>query len=90
MGDETVNYGDMTMLNCMVPKGDLPLKIYWTLNGKSVDQIGGITVMYPKKRISQLTIDDIKDYHAGEYTCIAQNHAGNETYSAELHVNGII
>ncbi|KAK9880044.1 hypothetical protein WA026_008555, partial [Henosepilachna vigintioctopunctata] len=87
VGDESVNSGDMTMLTCMVTKGDFPLNIYWTLNDRPTTDYDGITVMTPKQRISQLSIDDIRAHHAGRYTCIAENKAGNASFSVELHVN---
>jgi len=31
-GDEPLNRGEVASVNCVVPKGDLPLDIYWTLN----------------------------------------------------------
>jgi hypothetical protein len=87
-GDESVNSGDMAIVNCAVIKGDLPVKIFWKLNGRSVDNVEGVNIMQTKKRVSQLTIDDVQAHHAGEYTCIASNKAGNTSFSSYLRVNG--
>ena len=36
-----------------------------------------------------LTIDNVKAYHAGLYTCKAKNYASAVNFTAELIVNGI-
>ncbi|XP_068899442.1 cell adhesion molecule Dscam1 isoform X36 [Tenebrio molitor] len=86
-GDESVNSGDMAIVNCAVIKGDLPVKIFWKLNGRSVDNVEGVNIMQTKKRVSQLTIDDVQAHHAGEYSCVASNKAGNTSFSSYLRVN---
>lgn len=79
----------MTLVTCAVIKGDLPIEIFWTLNGKSIETIDGINTIKTKQRVNQLSIDDVQAQHSGEYTCIARNKAGNTTFSAYLRVNGI-
>lgn len=86
--DETVNSGDMIITTCAVTKGDLPIKVFWSLNGKSIDNVDGVNVMMTKKRVSQLSIDDVQEYHAGKYSCTATNPAGSDTVSSMLNVNG--
>lgn len=78
----------MTVVTCAVTKGDLPLKIVWTLNNQTIRDIAGVTVE-SKKRVSQLSIDSVHAEHAGEYVCTATNRAGSSSYSAVLNVNGI-
>ncbi|KAJ8918532.1 hypothetical protein NQ315_013036, partial [Exocentrus adspersus] len=77
----------MTLATCAVIKGDLPVEIFWTLNGKSIETVNGINTIKTKERVSQLSIDDVQAHHAGEYMCIVRNRAGNTTYSTYLHVN---
>lgn len=88
-GYESVNSGDMTIVNCAVIKGDLPVEIIWTLNEKPVSVIEGINVIKTKPRVSQLSIDNVQEYHSGEYKCTANNKAKNVTHTAILNVNGI-
>lgn len=88
-GEESVNSGDATMVNCFVVKGDFPLKIFWTLNGKAVSDFHGISLIN-SKRNSQLNIENVYFDHAGEFTCTAKNKAGTSSYSAQLNVNGIV
>lgn len=78
----------MVLVFCTVTKGDLPLKFSWELNGKAISTIQGISVTTMNKRASQLSIDDVQSYHAGSFRCIAENKAGNTSYSADLLVNG--
>lgn len=89
-GDESINSGDMTIVNCAVTKGDFPLKIVWTLNDKPARDIDGITVDNSKKRVSQLSIDSVQAEHAGKYICTAANRAGSSSHSAVLNVNGTL
>jgi hypothetical protein len=87
-GDDPINSGDIISVFCMVNKGDFPLKIKWTLNGHSLDQVDGITALQTNKRLSQLNIDSVQAHHSGKYVCSAKNPAGTVSYSAYLHVNG--
>ncbi|XP_063932336.1 cell adhesion molecule Dscam1 isoform X3 [Zophobas morio] len=85
--ENPVNSEDMSSLFCTVHKGDFPIKITWTLNGRPIDTSQGISVMRTNKRISQLSIDSVHAEHTGEYTCTAKNTAGSTHHSAVLHVN---
>lgn len=74
---------------CSVVKGDTPLNITWSLNGKGIDYYPGIVVNLVNRKLSTLSIDSVNAEHIGEYSCLAQNGAGTTSYSAYLHVNGI-
>lgn len=87
-GENTVNTGDVVMALCTVPKGDLPIEISWSINGKLVKKMDGISLSQTK-RSSQISIDSVYFEHAGEYTCTAKNSIGSSSYSAILNVNGI-
>lgn len=88
--DNPVNSEDMVSLLCTVTKGDFSIEINWTLEGRNVEEIPGISVMRTNKRISQLSIDSVQAQHAGEYVCAARNPAGTVSLSTVLHVNGIV
>lgn len=83
-----MNSGDATSLTCSVTKGDFPIDFTWTLNGRRIGDDDNISILRTNKRISQLSIDYVQAEHAGEYTCIAHNKAGNASHSASLQVNG--
>ncbi|XP_048260938.1 Down syndrome cell adhesion molecule-like protein Dscam2 isoform X7 [Bombus terrestris] len=96
-GDEAANAGDMATVQCAVIKGDLPVKIVWSLNGRSIDvgrvsgdhsyDIPDIVVTRSSKRISTLSIDSVAARHAGDYSCTAINAAGSATHTSVLSVN---
>ncbi|XP_017467248.1 PREDICTED: Down syndrome cell adhesion molecule-like protein Dscam2 isoform X33 [Rhagoletis zephyria] len=87
-GEDTADMGEIASANCVVPKGDLPLKIRWSLNSAPiVNGENGFTVLRLNKRTSSLNIDSLTAIHRGTYKCIATNEAGTSEYVAELQVN---
>lgn len=85
--ETAVSAGEVTTVSCTVHKGDLPVNITWYHDDKLVDEKYGIFVQ-SRKKISSLSIDDVNEDHSGNYTCVAKNSAGMDTYTNELHVNG--
>lgn len=89
-GEEPVNAGDLVSVQCVVTKGDFPLEITWTFDGRPIQSYhGDVIVSDTGKRVKQLTIESVAARHAGEYTCVASNAAGSVSHSAVLDVNGI-
>lgn len=89
-GEEAINEGDLTSVQCVVTKGALPVKISWLFMDKPiVSGLNGVSVMQMNKKISTLTIDSINAEHAGQYTCTAKNSAAETSHSAVLNVIGI-
>ncbi|XP_070160074.1 Down syndrome cell adhesion molecule 1 isoform X4 [Polyergus mexicanus] len=97
-GDEAANAGEMATVQCAVIKGDLPIDIIWSFNGRVIDTANGafdehnydnsdIVISRGSKRASQLTIESVAARHAGEYSCTASNTAGTATHSSVLSVN---
>lgn len=87
---ETPTYMDESVsISCSISTGDLPINITWFLNGKNVRAIEDIITSNLGKRVSSLAIDTVGAKHAGNFTCLAQNEAGNASYTAELIVNGL-
>lgn len=87
-GEDVLNSGESTSLQCSIIKGDLPIDIVWLHNGKPVENGAGLTMMRMNKKISMLSIDPINAEHSGEFTCLAKNKAGSTSHSAMLLVNG--
>ncbi|EDW31485.1 GL10941 [Drosophila persimilis] len=87
-GVEPANTGEVAGIFCMVPKGDLPMEIRWTLNSAPIiTGEHGFSLSRLNPRTSSLSIDALEARHRGLYKCIASNKAGIDEYSAELHVN---
>ncbi|XP_039227505.1 Down syndrome cell adhesion molecule-like protein Dscam2 isoform X41 [Drosophila yakuba] len=87
-GESAADVGDIASANCVVPKGDLPLEIRWSLNSAPIiNGENGFTLMRMNKRTSLLNIDSLNAFHRGVYKCIATNPAGTSEYVAELQVN---
>lgn len=88
-GDEPANPGDSNAVNCMVTKGDLPLTITWSMNGRIInDDVDGVNIVRMSARLSSLNIDSISASHRGVFQCIAINEAGIANHSTELLING--
>lgn len=87
-GDEPLNSEETVSITCAVNKGDLPIKINWTLNNVPVEKVYGVKVNQMSSRASLLNIESITDEHSGEYKCIAENKAGIVEYATVLAVNG--
>jgi hypothetical protein len=82
------NAGDTVQLTCHVTKGDPPLNIAWYFDGKVIAPHMGITTSMFGKRANFLSIQFVRQSHAGRYTCLATNDAGTAAFAADLHVNG--
>jgi hypothetical protein len=90
IGSEPANWGEQVSATCNVLKGDNPIEIKWTLNGKPIKPKThpDITITRSGKKISFLVIDSVSAHHAGEYICIVSNLAGSFSRAAILAVNG--
>lgn len=75
-------------VSCAISKGDLPVNISWTLNGRDVQTFYGISTSSLNKKVNHLTIESAQAPHTGEYVCLAENNAGIDRYSSYLNVNG--
>lgn len=89
-GDEPANTGEMATVTCLVPKGDLPVNIYWNFNNKTINSGDhDISIARLNPRTSLLSIASLEGVHRGTFTCIANNKAGFTATSSVLHVNGL-
>lgn len=88
-GEEASNLGESTTVQCSLALGDLPVNFTWFLNDEGVDGKYGISTAIFGKKTSVLSIDSLDAQHAGNYTCVAQNAAGQSSHSSELKVMGI-
>ncbi|KAL6435015.1 hypothetical protein ACFW04_005260 [Cataglyphis niger] len=88
ISDGPANSGDMVSVTCSITKGDSPIKITWKFNGHTINpHDSDITITRINKHMSALSIESVAARHAGEYTCVATNKAGNVSHSTTLAVN---
>jgi hypothetical protein len=93
-GDEEMNIDESVSATCSVTKGDMPLKIWWTLQednqafSYNLTTNDGIVVTRTSKKVNTLLIEALKARHRGNYTCFVQNKAGHTSHSAYLAING--
>uniref|UniRef100_A0A182K8V3 Ig-like domain-containing protein n=1 Tax=Anopheles christyi TaxID=43041 RepID=A0A182K8V3_9DIPT len=85
-GDEPVDMMNTVSINCVVSKGDTPIMIEWLFNGNRVTTNDGINIMKSGQKISILSIESVQSRHAGNYTCVARNNAGESQHTSELKV----
>uniref|UniRef100_A0A182QBV3 Down syndrome cell adhesion molecule n=1 Tax=Anopheles farauti TaxID=69004 RepID=A0A182QBV3_9DIPT len=83
-GSDIIFLNDMVTSSCTVNKGDFPIDIFWKFNDRRIASEDGITVSRTNQRMSVLTIDAVRDQHSGNYTCVAQNRAGQVQQTALL------
>lgn len=92
-GDEELNLDETVAATCIITKGDLPVKIWWTLNDdyhseRNLTTNDGVVITKTSSKISMLNIDAVKARHRGNYSCYAANKAGTAKHSAFLIING--
>jgi hypothetical protein len=71
-----------------VVEGSAPVKVRWTLNGQPLGSHRRMNALSLGDSGSVLTVPALDGEHSGNITCIAENFAGNASYTAFLNVTG--
>ncbi|XP_071455064.1 cell adhesion molecule Dscam1, partial [Hetaerina americana] len=88
--------GMRAAISCQILEGDLPVTFSWERDGHaipsaspsgSISSISSATTRRLDEYSSSLVIEKLAASHAGNYTCIAQNVAGTESFIVPLTVN---
>ena len=86
--DTPLSTGRDAALTCSVAKGDTPMTIEWTFEGRPLGSNMGIRVLSAGPRTSFLAIQSVGAAHSGTYTCTATNAVGLTSHSARITVKG--
>lgn len=73
---------------CTISKGDKPLRISWNFYGEDLSSNMGVITMPVGDSMNVLSIPSVGIANRGNYTCVAKNSAGYDSYTAQLFVNG--
>lgn len=87
-GVDPVDLMNTVSINCVVSKGDTPIMIEWLFNGDRITSNDGVLITKTGQKISMMSIESVQPRHAGNYTCVARNKAGESQHTAELQVIG--
>ncbi|GLH07043.1 Down syndrome cell adhesion molecule-like protein Dscam2 [Gryllus bimaculatus] len=80
--------GMRAAISCQIIEGDLPVTFRWERNGQPIPLSNyGITTRRLDEYSTSLVIEQITSRHSGNYTCVAQNIAGAESFTVPLTVN---
>lgn len=79
-------------ISCQILEGDLPITFKWERNGRPL--VGNVARGAVTRRLDEysasLVIEKVSSMHSGNYTCVATNVAGSESFTVPLTVNGKI
>lgn len=88
-GDTPSSAGNTVQVACTVVEGDKPLRISWNFYGEGLSSNMGISTMPVGDSMNVLFISSVAPSNRGNYTCVATNFAGLDSFTAQLLVNGI-
>ncbi|GFV73982.1 hemicentin-1 [Trichonephila clavipes] len=84
--DDNIREGDVASVMCLVTSGSKPVKFQWNKNGNPIS-ISDNNVRIDDGAIhSVLVFDSVKLTDDANYTCIAMNAEGQDSFTAELNV----
>ncbi|XP_076371571.1 cell adhesion molecule Dscam1-like isoform X15 [Tachypleus tridentatus] len=79
--------GEQVQITCGVKAGDDPLEFVWLKDSTPLETKDFWTI-HNHPRVSLLIINNVKVTISGNYTCLARNRFGEESYTSELQVKG--
>lgn len=88
-GDTPSSAGNSVQVACTVTEGDKPLRISWNFYGEELSSDMGVSTMAVGDSMNALFISSVAPSNRGNYTCVAKNIAGYDSYTSQLFVNGI-
>lgn len=80
--------GMRAAISCQILEGDIPITFKWLRNQKPLPIGGGAQTRRIDEFSASLVIEKVSSKHSGNYTCVASNVAGEESFTVPLTVNG--
>ncbi|CAN8002018.1 unnamed protein product [Ixodes hexagonus] len=72
------------VVSCVAMEGDEPLSFAWLKDGRSLSSGKRVLVAKLTENMASLTILEVTAEDIGNYTCVASNNAGRDSYSSPL------
>lgn len=88
--DDNITEGDVASVMCLATSGLKPVKFQWTKNGNPISTSDRKVRIDDGAIHSVLVFDSVEPTDDGNYSCIAQNADGQDTFTAQLNVKGEI
>lgn len=78
------------IITCNVLTGDPPISVDWLKDNLTIsnDNLDDVQITELTDLGSSLVFRDVKQKHAGSYTCLATNQVGQDSYTAQMIVKG--
>ncbi|GFT23978.1 titin, partial [Nephila pilipes] len=84
--DDNIREGDVASVMCLVTSGSKPINFQWKKNGNPISSSNNNVRIDDGAIHSVLVFDSVKLSDDANYTCIAINSEGQDTFTAELNV----
>ncbi|CAL4098573.1 unnamed protein product, partial [Meganyctiphanes norvegica] len=78
--------GQRTQISCTVSEGDFPMTINWLKDGRHLMHDPDIEVKQSSDFLKMILFKNLKEHHAGKYTCEAANAAASVNHTATLKI----
>ena len=79
--------GTDIFISCSANRGTKPISYTWFKDGRKIVPGSGIEIESNRNALG-LSIISATSKHSGNYTCIAENAYGSDSYSANLNIKG--
>lgn len=87
--DDNVKEGDATSVMCFATSEIKPLRFQWRKNGNLLENKKHIRAE-DSSAYSVLVFDSVQISDTGNYSCFVSTTSGQDSYTAELNVKGML
>ena len=84
-----ISAGKTISVSCTAFEGSKPIRYKWYHNGNEIISSESVSVKYdPSFNMILLSIPNAMPKHSGNYTCVARNDHGVDSFSTMLNIQG--